>query len=301
MTENNAAKAVQEAERIAAADEYFKARAWLMDTNDNRRVFEAGFDRAYALLSKLRAEGVQAGDERISIRGAANLAFNALHECTPVKGAEKQYSDAIQALQSALHDIAYTVNRTATAQQFADHLQREARAALASAPVAGEAHRIFLVPTGEVYCGQETYTRHEGQPPVNTDNECLYAAPQASEADEEDAADAWRRLALQFDGHRMQALAHLRAMLADPQAHAEQTTEFLSAPPLSGDQMLAERIRALSAQPGAQKNDIPAHLLERLRHHAADKANTAFARSTMNELAGYLSPTQPTEQGERDV
>ncbi|WP_025135894.1 hypothetical protein [Achromobacter sp. DH1f] len=50
------------------------------------------------------------------------------------------------------------------------------------APVAGEAQRVFLVPTGEVYCGQETYTRHEGQPPVNTDNECLYAAPQASEA-----------------------------------------------------------------------------------------------------------------------
>lgn len=53
--QNNAAQAIQEAERIAAADEYFKARAWLMDTNDNRRIFEAGFDRAYALLSKLRA------------------------------------------------------------------------------------------------------------------------------------------------------------------------------------------------------------------------------------------------------
>lgn len=47
--------AIQEGERIAAADEYFQARTWLMDTNDNRRIFEAGFDRAYALLSKLRA------------------------------------------------------------------------------------------------------------------------------------------------------------------------------------------------------------------------------------------------------
>lgn len=56
------------------------------------------------------------------------------------------------------------------------------RVTLASDPVAGEAQRIFLVPTGEVYCGQETYTHHEDQPPVNTDNECLYAAPQASEA-----------------------------------------------------------------------------------------------------------------------
>ena len=64
MTEKNAAQAIQEGERNAAADQYFKARAWVMDTNDNRRIFEAGFDRAYALLSKLRAEGVQPGDER---------------------------------------------------------------------------------------------------------------------------------------------------------------------------------------------------------------------------------------------
>lgn len=87
-------------------------------------------------LSRLRAP---VADERTGLRGAANLALNALHECKPAKGAERQYSDAIQALQSALHDIAYTVNRTATPQQFADHLQREARAALASAPVAGQA------------------------------------------------------------------------------------------------------------------------------------------------------------------
>jgi len=56
------------------------------------------------------------------------------------------------------------------------------RVALASSPVAGEAQRVFLVPTGEVYCGRETHTRHEVQPRGNADNECLYAAPQASEA-----------------------------------------------------------------------------------------------------------------------
>ncbi|HGM4810195.1 TPA: hypothetical protein ACKPXN_001755 [Pseudomonas aeruginosa] len=70
------------------------------------------------------------GDEHVSLRGAANLAFNALHECVPAGGAEKQYSDAIRALETALRDIAYSVNRTATPQQFSDHLQREARAAL---------------------------------------------------------------------------------------------------------------------------------------------------------------------------
>ncbi|AVG38504.1 hypothetical protein [Achromobacter insolitus] len=73
------------------------------------------------------------------------------------------------------------------------------------------------------------------------------SAPVAGEADDEEATDAWRRLALQFDGHRMQALCHLRAMLADPQAHAERAAEFLAAPPLSGEQVLADRIRALAA------------------------------------------------------
>lgn len=39
-----------------------------MDTNDNRRIFEAGFDRAYALLSKLRAP---VADERAAFAAIA--------------------------------------------------------------------------------------------------------------------------------------------------------------------------------------------------------------------------------------
>lgn len=111
---------------------------------------KARYDHILAVvdaLSKLRAP---VAGERISLRGAASLAFNALHECKPAKGAEKQYSDAIQALQSALHDIAYTVNRTATPQQFANHLQREARSALASAPVAGEAVAHAVISYGRI-------------------------------------------------------------------------------------------------------------------------------------------------------
>ncbi|QKH33853.1 hypothetical protein FOC84_02430 [Achromobacter pestifer] len=41
-------------------------------------------------------------------------------------------------------------NRTATPQQFADHLQREARAALASAPVAGEAVAFHMGDAGDI-------------------------------------------------------------------------------------------------------------------------------------------------------
>lgn len=36
--------AITEAERNVAADCYFHARAWILDTNQNRRLFEAGFD-----------------------------------------------------------------------------------------------------------------------------------------------------------------------------------------------------------------------------------------------------------------
>jgi hypothetical protein len=47
----------------------------------------------------------------------------------------------------------------------------------------------------------------------------------------QDAENKWRTLALQFDAHRMSALAHLRAMVQDPAKHAEVAGEFLSAPP----------------------------------------------------------------------
>jgi ribosomal protein L37AE/L43A len=72
--------------------------------------------------------------------------------------------------------------------------------------------------------------------------------PPDEDEDEEDGESAWRRLALQFDGHRLQALGHLRALLADPAKHASAANEFLSAGPLSGDAVLAQRIDALAAR-----------------------------------------------------
>jgi hypothetical protein len=73
------------------------------------------------------------------------------------------------------------------------------------------------------------------------------AAPAEPEEEEEESAeDCWRRLALQFDGHRLQALGHLRALLSDPAKHAPLANAFLNAPPLSGDEVLAARIAALA-------------------------------------------------------
>lgn len=69
------------------------------------------------------------------------------------------------------------------------------------------------------------------------------AAMQAQQAEDTDAE--WRRLALQFDGHRMQALAHLRCLLENHEGHADAVRAFLAAPPLSGEQVLNERIAAM--------------------------------------------------------
>ena len=68
--------------------------------------------------------------------------------------------------------------------------------------------------------------------------------------EETEAADNWRRLALQFDNHRMQAIGHLKAV-TNPAACFDKykaAKAFLSAPPLGGEEVLAQRITTLAAQ-----------------------------------------------------
>ena len=76
----------------------------------------------------------------------------------------------------------------------------------------------------------------------------LVAAPALAE--ETEAAENWRRLALQFDNHRMQAIGHLKAV-TNPAACFDKykaAKAFLSAPPLGGEEVLAQRIATLAAQ-----------------------------------------------------
>ena len=61
-----------------------------------------------------------------------------------------------------------------------------------------------------------------------------------------DTSVEWRRLALQFDEHRMQALWHLQCILKDPIAHRAAVEAFLTAPPLDGDVVLAARLREIA-------------------------------------------------------
>lgn len=60
---------------------------------------------------------------------------------------------------------------------------------------------------------------------------CAPAAPAASAEPVASLTDKWRDLALKFDRHRMAAMWHLRALLADPGAHAAAARAFLDEPP----------------------------------------------------------------------
>lgn len=63
-----------------------------------------------------------------------------------------------------------------------------------------------------------------------------------------EALKDWRRLALQFDGHRMQAMSTLK-MVATGNFDMEEVRRFIAAAPVSGEQHLAE-IRANAAIKG---------------------------------------------------
>ena len=78
-------------------------------------------------------------------------------------------------------------------------------------------------------------------------------------ADETEAAENWRRIALQFDNHRLQALGHLKAILhPDSSVDEYKTAElFLKAPPLDGESVLAQRIAKLSAAATQAQEDAP--------------------------------------------
>ena len=78
-------------------------------------------------------------------------------------------------------------------------------------------------------------------------------------AEETEAAENWRRLALQFDHHRLQALGHLKAIPhPDSSVDEYKTAElFLKAPPLDGESVLAQRIAKLSAAATQAQEDAP--------------------------------------------
>ena len=75
----------------------------------------------------------------------------------------------------------------------------------------------------------------------------LYTAPPAPVEHEDDSEIKWRELALQFDGHRMQAICFLKQILNElPEAEFSSARDFLKAGPLPGEEVLRNRIAALA-------------------------------------------------------
>ncbi|MBO1012294.1 hypothetical protein IPU70_01940 [Achromobacter sp. SD115] len=135
MTINTPAQreaAIQEGERVAAADEYFKARTWIMDTSDNRRIFEAGFDRAYALLSKLRAP--------VADEAALQVWADRFPEISDMGRLRDAWHDARSSAPVADERAAFNAwwEVGGTRAKLESWNAWQARAALASAPVADD-------------------------------------------------------------------------------------------------------------------------------------------------------------------
>jgi hypothetical protein len=116
--------------------------------------------------------------------------------------------------------------------------------------------------------------------------------------EEESAEDSWRRLALQFDGHRMQALGHLRMMLTHPDLHAPVVAEFLKAPPLSGEEVLAQRIAALTQQAAPEAPALYVRLCDIDGTMPGKTVVASKARDAEWNVPAYLASTDQPSAGQ---
>jgi len=106
-----------------------------------------------------------------------------------------------------------------------------------------------------------------------------FTQPTPDESD--NSEDKWRDLALQFDEHRMQAIGWLQ-VCSDrlPERTAEVIKEFLKAPPLHGQKVLANRIAAMC--PAVQPSAEPSH----------NEQNLAMAiKKVVSSARRHLDPT----------
>lgn len=110
-----------------------------------------------------------------------------------------------------------------------------------------------------------------------------------TESKRDSVENDWRKLALQFDGHRMQALSHLRTLLANPETHAGAVTDFLSAAPLTGEAVLTKRIAEMAGE---------AQLLSESSQTEQHETQHGIAHSLGGFRAGFQSEfkRKPTEQ-----
>lgn len=98
---------------------------------------------------------------------------------------------------------------------------------------------------------------------------------------------SWRNLALQFDNHRMQALAHLRLMTQNPLEHLQAALLFLTEAPLSGEVVLEQRLAELAAGDAAPVAVGYVHLVP---DQYSNRYDVRFWRSVPMGTKLYLAP-----------
>ena len=135
--------------------------------------------------------------------------------------------------------------------------------------------------------------------------------PGAQVTEDDDTDATWRNLALQFDGHRMQAMGLIRYAISRLAKNGiyeslrEKLIEFNAAPPLPGEAVLAERIAALAhpsttsdtggvdyvaleavaARYGLHKGNFKAAFLEAIHHPSHFLPHSADPESVQGERA----------------
>lgn len=114
-------------------------------------------------------------------------------------------------------------------------------------------------------------------------------------ADETESASEWRRLALQFDGHRMQALSHLRLLTKHPGDHCAAAVNFLASPPLSGEQVLADRLAQLSARQAAP-DGLTQLLQSLLQESCMPEGETYLSNEHYRKIHEFLQSPPPPER-----
>jgi hypothetical protein len=198
-------------------------------------------------------------------------------------------------------------------------VERRIRELLRSAPVAGEAqerieqmavNRYRPVPDGKfsykVVAGDGSRSLYTG-----TKDSCLRVAAKLTEAFLDGAfvasGAAPQASAEDVRNAALEEAAQTAYKALFPTNDRSDWTEFAESAAYHAE-WAAKCIHALKTQANKDggdcakdAGDVPVHLLDRLRHHAADKANTAFSRSTMAEAAAILDDRQQRAGDDFDV
>lgn len=129
-------------------------------------------------------------------------------------------------------------------------------------PKKGEPQRVFLVATGEVHEGKETYTRHDVMPPL-CDAETLYTAPIALNLQTDELAMLLERLRA-YKGHSpcAEAADMLEAFAAEHERLKQAVEAFKN--PGESDSLIATAARILSAKLIEERDALKSQLDERL-------------------------------------